>query len=110
MPSDLVQLGCNSLVIASVLGWCDNCRTGSQKKPWLLRQVSLSPRQSEPGASAVWAAGGKMNSVGIRHPSLIPSSGSAVSLRGWRRGGWYQPLARHVLPTLAQQPQSHFLK
>lgn len=106
----LVELGGNSLVIASVLGWHYNCRTGSWKKPWLLRQVFLSRRQLEPCASAAWVAGGKMNSVGIHHPLLIPSFGSVALLGGWHGGGWYQPLARHVLLTLAQQPQSHFLK
>lgn len=101
VPNNLVGLGGSSPVIASVLSWHYSCGTGSQKKHQPLQEVSLSPpRLSEPQASAAWVASRKMNPAGICRPLPTPSFGSVVS----DGGGWYQPLASHVLPTLPPRP------
>lgn len=102
VPNSLVGLGGSSPVIASVLSWHYNCGTGSQRKhqPW--QEVSLSPCLSEPRASAAWVASRKVNPAGICRPLPTPSFGSVV-LHG---GGWYQPLASHVLPVLPLPPKA----
>lgn len=87
MPNGLVGLGGSSPVIASVLSWRDNRRTGSQKKHRPLGQVSFFPLSVRATCKCCRGCQGENEFCwyppSFTHPIIWACGVSGCLARGW---------------------------